>query len=401
MENYQRIIEYQNAETMPMLAHQLMCDTSVEVSDVPVSVLHSLLPSNQHKPVTDFVYQLVKMLAENKYPNVISWHHGEICVHDPPTLANTVLHQYFRHNNFASFQRQMNYFGFRKRAGKSRLSPCTYYHSDTTNELQSLFFVKRKSRNNKAPPSASTSGTLDAEESFYCTDQSPREEEGNSILSHDKHNSNPTKTHTIATEDLSKFYTNVTERVELQKACVFTSDIPQTVHWPIPPASHAVHASALTSNSNPIRDTSQKNTLRNTVQLEKACIFTSNVSQGREATQSSHSRSSTFPHVDNSMYHQPPQNNFVASEALPNGTVASVPNNDQLCNTQSCDTSFSQTTVSQQHQASPRSSISSSEDIFSSMMMDIDSDESLSLPPYEPTPYDRMIQRDQRRLSRR
>ena len=35
-------------------------------------------------------------------------------MHDPKALGNDVLHKYFRHSKYSSFQRQLNYFGFRK-----------------------------------------------------------------------------------------------------------------------------------------------------------------------------------------------------------------------------------------------------------------------------------------------
>ena len=33
---------------------------------------------------------------------------------DPTVLGAEVLHKYFRHSKYSSFQRQLNYFGFRK-----------------------------------------------------------------------------------------------------------------------------------------------------------------------------------------------------------------------------------------------------------------------------------------------
>jgi HSF-type DNA-binding len=90
--------------------------------------------------VPEFLYQLTKMLTDpNK--DVIEWVSGKcaccrlsgsalsalshtvldvgrIEVHSPQKLESHVLKKYFRHSKFASFQRQLNYFGFRKLAGK-------------------------------------------------------------------------------------------------------------------------------------------------------------------------------------------------------------------------------------------------------------------------------------------
>eukprot|EP00594_Rhizosolenia_setigera_P009306 CAMPEP_0178962274 /NCGR_PEP_ID=MMETSP0789-20121207/14258_1 /TAXON_ID=3005 /ORGANISM="Rhizosolenia setigera, Strain CCMP 1694" /LENGTH=370 /DNA_ID=CAMNT_0020646375 /DNA_START=463 /DNA_END=1572 /DNA_ORIENTATION=+ len=94
------------------------------------------------------------MLAENKFTEIIEWKDGQIYVHDPPRLAKEVLHKYFRHSNFSSFQRQLNYFGFRKKAGKSKMSPCRYTNENTTSDLQSLFLIKRKNKTSSATSGA-------------------------------------------------------------------------------------------------------------------------------------------------------------------------------------------------------------------------------------------------------
>jgi hypothetical protein len=63
-------------------------------------------------------------------------------VHNPNKLQTNVLNRYFRHSKFASFQRQLNYFGFRKLAGKGKMAPCSYVNDATTNELGSLLLIK-------------------------------------------------------------------------------------------------------------------------------------------------------------------------------------------------------------------------------------------------------------------
>merc|ERR1712232_1400995 len=75
---------------------------------------------------------------------VIEWANGKIEVHNPHRLASEVLQKYFRHSKFASFQRQLNYFGFRKLAGKGKMAPCSYVNEAATQDIGSLLLIKRK-----------------------------------------------------------------------------------------------------------------------------------------------------------------------------------------------------------------------------------------------------------------
>jgi len=100
-------------------------------------------PAPTASTVPEFLYQLTKMLTDNNR-DIIEWSKGKIEVHSPHKLETHVLNRYFRHSKFASFQRQLNYFGFRKQAGKGKMAPCSYVNDDTTDELASLLNIKRK-----------------------------------------------------------------------------------------------------------------------------------------------------------------------------------------------------------------------------------------------------------------
>ena len=102
-----------------------------------------------HNTVAEFLYQLTKMLTDDN-KSIIEWSNGRIEVHDPPRLADEVLHRYFRHSKYASFQRQLNYFGFRKLAGKGKMSPCSYVNDEVTDDLRSLLTIKRKTSATKS-----------------------------------------------------------------------------------------------------------------------------------------------------------------------------------------------------------------------------------------------------------
>lgn len=91
--------------------------------------------------VPEFLYQLTKMLTD-EHRDIIEWSNGKIEVHNPTKLEKEVLNQYFRHSKYASFQRQLNYFGFRKLAGKGKMAPCSYVNENATSDLRSLLRMK-------------------------------------------------------------------------------------------------------------------------------------------------------------------------------------------------------------------------------------------------------------------
>jgi hypothetical protein len=109
--------------------------------------------STPHHPIAEFLYQLTKMLTDDNN-EIVEWTSGKIRVHHPERLEAEVLHKYFRHSKFASFQRQLNYFGFRKIAGKGKMSPCSYVNDGATTDLRSLLLIKRKTNGSAARKAA-------------------------------------------------------------------------------------------------------------------------------------------------------------------------------------------------------------------------------------------------------
>ncbi|KAF0696883.1 Aste57867_12382 [Aphanomyces stellatus] len=73
-----------------------------------------------------FVQSLFDILRRED-PNIIRWTADGRAfeILDQRLLATRILPRYFRHSKYASFQRQLNYFGFRKWA-KQRAAICTY-----------------------------------------------------------------------------------------------------------------------------------------------------------------------------------------------------------------------------------------------------------------------------------
>jgi len=97
--------------------------------------------------VPEFLYQLTKMLTDD-HRDIIEWSNAKIEVHNPHRLESEVLNKYFRHSKYASFQRQLNYFGFRKLAGKGKMAPCSYVNENATTDLRSILRMKRKTSAN-------------------------------------------------------------------------------------------------------------------------------------------------------------------------------------------------------------------------------------------------------------
>ena len=127
--------------------HHNPTDGNQELSSTPGD------SSTPHHPIAEFLYQLTKMLTDNNN-EIVEWNNGKIKVHYPDRLEAEVLHKYFRHSKFASFQRQLNYFGFRKIAGKGKMSPCSYVNDGATTDLRSLLNIKRKTNGSAARKAA-------------------------------------------------------------------------------------------------------------------------------------------------------------------------------------------------------------------------------------------------------
>ncbi|KAL7543758.1 hypothetical protein ACHAWF_007452, partial [Thalassiosira exigua] len=113
--------------------------------------------------VPEFLCHLFSMLRDPSYSKIISWvvppedesdrmgggikGIGKIVIHQPEQLQDNVLGRYYRHSKYSSFQRQLNYFGFKKRlhdGKKGKLSPCSFIHERLTDDAGSLLTLKRR-----------------------------------------------------------------------------------------------------------------------------------------------------------------------------------------------------------------------------------------------------------------
>eukprot|EP00804_Cyclotella_cryptica_P030372 CCRYP_011899-RA/>CCRYP_011899-RA protein AED:0.05 eAED:0.05 QI:224/1/1/1/0.5/0.33/3/85/357 len=134
--------------------------------------------------VPEFLIQLYKILSNDSNSIYIQWREGKIVVKDPEGFERNVLHHHFKHSKFSSFTRQMNYFGFRKMSGGSRMAPCLFHNEETTSDLTSLFWIKRrKSSQARKLEKAHTQAVAPTHSSNTNTHSQPQQKEP---LSHQK-----------------------------------------------------------------------------------------------------------------------------------------------------------------------------------------------------------------------
>ncbi|EQC39249.1 hypothetical protein SDRG_03454 [Saprolegnia diclina VS20] len=109
--------------------------------------------------VAPFLASLYEILSKED-ASIVGWCDDgkSFIVHDYDAMERDILPTYFRHNKFASFQRQLNYFGFRKlHKAKENDTSSTYSQpffikSDPSRMLQ----IKRKTQRLKTPTAGST-----------------------------------------------------------------------------------------------------------------------------------------------------------------------------------------------------------------------------------------------------
>lgn len=103
--------------------------------------------------IAPFLAKLSTILSVES-PGVVRWSDDGLSfeIHDQKKFIDVVLPKYFRHNRYASFQRQLNYFGFRK-LSKFMSDICTYsrphFTRDSPHELK-LIRRNKKSSSQKA-----------------------------------------------------------------------------------------------------------------------------------------------------------------------------------------------------------------------------------------------------------
>ncbi|CAM9464488.1 unnamed protein product, partial [Phaeothamnion confervicola] len=94
-----------------------------------------------------FLRKLQKMVTDECDSTVIRWQNGAIVIVSPQALIDGVLNKYFRHSNYTSFQRQLNYFGFKKVAGgRNKNNMAVYVNAELEGRpVDALLACKKRS----------------------------------------------------------------------------------------------------------------------------------------------------------------------------------------------------------------------------------------------------------------
>ena len=116
-------------------------------------------PHEQQRRAIPFVAQLKRMIEER--PEIIRWRRGDIVIPDPAALERN-LSKYYKHSKYASFQRQLNNFGYRRRFDSGGDAAETVYEragaSENLDDLLALRPVRpappAKKRGRDEPPAS-------------------------------------------------------------------------------------------------------------------------------------------------------------------------------------------------------------------------------------------------------
>ncbi|KAI9909684.1 hypothetical protein PsorP6_015109 [Peronosclerospora sorghi] len=127
-----------------------------------------------------FLFQILEV--EN--PAIITWSHEGTAfqIIQPDELAHQILPKYFKHNKVSSFQRQLNYFGFKKWT-KTQTNICTFSHPYFFRaDKDRMKLIKRKERVNAALASA---GTIKSNPMEMMTPMQLQQESDDQFETHD------------------------------------------------------------------------------------------------------------------------------------------------------------------------------------------------------------------------
>lgn len=112
------------------------------------------LKTRKRAKIASFLRSLAQILSESDQ-QVVGWtpNGRAFCIYDQTKFEQDILPLYFKHCKYASFQRQLNYFGFRKWT-KSTATTCTYsqdyFLRDSPHEMENIRRMNYQSADRKS-----------------------------------------------------------------------------------------------------------------------------------------------------------------------------------------------------------------------------------------------------------
>ncbi|KAG6618868.1 hsftype dnabinding protein [Phytophthora cinnamomi] len=185
------------AQEEPEQEQELNDNKDLKMATSAVNVEHKKAPEVVHVikrrnvGVPKFLRFLFQIL-EAEDPDIITWSHEGTAfqIIQPDELASQILPRYFKHNKVSSFQRQLNYFGFKKWT-KTQTNICTFSHPFFLRaDKDRMKLIKRKERANPAVMSAAMAATIksnpiDLMNQMHAQDQARAHAEAQQFEAHD------------------------------------------------------------------------------------------------------------------------------------------------------------------------------------------------------------------------
>ena len=105
----------------------------------PAAATEAAPPAPAPERAVPFVAQLKRMIEER--PEIIRWRRGDIVIPDPAALERN-LSKYYNHSKYASFQRQLNNFGYRRRFVDQQAAETVYERQGASENLDDLLALR-------------------------------------------------------------------------------------------------------------------------------------------------------------------------------------------------------------------------------------------------------------------
>ena len=112
----------------------------------PASYAASTSPDDSDSGISGFIRKTFHMVSDTSTSDIVSWDDAgdSFIVKKEFEFASLVLPRYFRHKNFSSFVRQLNFYGFHKRSHQSKYTKFQHPYFKR-GQLHNLHLIKRKS----------------------------------------------------------------------------------------------------------------------------------------------------------------------------------------------------------------------------------------------------------------